>query len=120
MTSTPADGVVVNQPLTQMASAPTPILPQGIATAVKAHGGDAAARAIKKTVTRDKTKAQKGVRKSQLSSKYLVFYGKQKRKIFILILHSLYRYYSYAKNYTEKISTTKMIIVCDIPEVTPS
>jgi len=68
VTSTPADGVVGDQPLTQMASAPTPILPQGIATAVKAHGGDAAARAIKKTVTRDKTKAQKGVRKSQLSS----------------------------------------------------
>lgn len=69
VTSTPADGMVGSQPLTQIASAPTPILPQGIATAVKVHGGDAAARSIKKAASWDKTKAQKGVHKSQLSSK---------------------------------------------------
>ncbi|XP_068710019.1 HAUS augmin-like complex subunit 8 [Montipora foliosa] len=64
VTSTPADGMVGAEPLAHMAAAPTPILPQGIATAVTVGAG---ASAIRKA-SRDKIKVQKNVQKSQLSS----------------------------------------------------
>ena len=57
VTSTPADGMVGVDPPAHMA-APTPILPQGIPTSTRVHGGGAAA--VKK-VTRDKSKSQAAV-----------------------------------------------------------
>ncbi|CAH3175150.1 unnamed protein product [Porites evermanni] len=57
VTSTPADGMVGVDPPAHMA-APTPILPQGIPTSTRVHGGGAAA--VKK-VARDKSKSQAAV-----------------------------------------------------------
>lgn len=57
VTSTPADGMVGVDPPAHMA-APTPILPQGISTSTRVHGGGAAA--VKK-VARDKSKSQAAV-----------------------------------------------------------
>ena len=54
VTSTPADGMVGIDPPVHMA-APTPILPQGIATSARVHGAGAAP--VKKTA-RDKSKSQ--------------------------------------------------------------
>ncbi|KAM7452507.1 hypothetical protein ABFA07_000168 [Porites harrisoni] len=57
VTSTPADGMVGVDPPAHMA-APTPILPQGIPTSTRVHGGGAAA--VKK-VARDRSKSQAAV-----------------------------------------------------------
>jgi len=64
VTSTPADGLVSVEPPPHMA-APTPILPQGIATSTRVQGAVGGAGAVKKT-PRDKIKTQALVSKKQV------------------------------------------------------
>ena len=67
MTSTPADGMVGIDPPAHTA-APTPILPQGIATSAKMHGGSGGSGAgagAGKKVSRDKAKSKAVVSKKQ-------------------------------------------------------
>lgn len=61
VTSTPADGIVGVEPLVHI-GAPTPILPQGIATYLRSQVGSGGSAAIKKT-PREKQKTQTGVSK---------------------------------------------------------
>ena len=58
VTSTPADAMAGVDPAVYV-GAPTPILPQGVATFAKQHGGSGGTYAVKKTsVSRDKQKQQ--------------------------------------------------------------
>lgn len=65
ITSTPADGVVGVEPPVHM-GAPTPILPQGIATYTRSHVGSGGTTAVKKT-SREKQKTQTGVFKKTVA-----------------------------------------------------
>lgn len=64
VTSTPADGMVGVAPPAHMA-APTPILPQGIATSARLHAGGGSGVVVKKT-THEKTKAKAVASKKQV------------------------------------------------------
>ena len=61
ITSTPADGVVGVEPPVHI-GAPTPILPQGIATYTRSHVGGGGTAVVKKT-SREKKKTHTGVSK---------------------------------------------------------
>lgn len=61
VTSTPADGMVGIEPPVHV-GAPTPILPQGIATSSRSNGGSGSTAVMKKT-SREKQKTQTGVLK---------------------------------------------------------
>jgi len=61
VTSTPADGMVGIEPPVHV-GAPTPILPQGIATSSRSNGGSGGTAVMKKT-SREKQKTQTGVLK---------------------------------------------------------
>ena len=84
VTSTPADGMVRVEPPVYM-GAPTPILPQGVAT--RSHVGSGGNAAIKKT-SREKQKAQTGVsKKAGVKTTGLVFSITFSRNLFFLVLN---------------------------------
>lgn len=118
VTSTPADGMVGVEPPVHM-GAPTPILPQGIATSTRSHGGSGGTAAIKKT-SREKPKTQAGVSKKTvvkatgtfiLVFKNCFFLGTQSS---ILASQNLSCYYFISRciEFTLQQTVIKLIVNC--------